>query len=497
MSMGKRGTVTLRGMTKKLGITYRLFLAILAAAVLSVASMFLIMQLSIDRGFLRYVNTMEHTRLARLAERLAESYERALGWNFLGNDPDGWRRFVAASLPDEAPGPPEGRRDGEHPPPPPGDAGHPPDHPPPGEVRNYVMRVFLLDARKQPLYGPGSFPASVELVPVSSPKGVVGYLGLLPHRRLSDERQLRFLKEQKLALGLVGGVVLLLATGLSFPLANRLVRPVRALAAATGRLAAGEFATRVPVMAHDELGLLARDFNELAHTLERNEQLRRQWVADISHELRTPLAIIRGEIEALQDGVRQPTPAAIDSLHGEALRLGRLVDDLNQLSLSDLGALTYRKVELDLAEVLDAALAQYRQEFAARQIAVDAHIPAESKVLVYGDRERLRQLLTNLLDNSLTYTDPGGKLDVRLACRDGEAVLDIEDSAPGVPAEELERLFDRFYRVESSRNRAAGGAGLGLAICRNIVLAHAGTIEARESSLGGVGIRVILPLAGK
>lgn len=483
----------------KIGITYRLFLAILTAAALSVVSMFLIMQWNIDRGFLRFVNTMEQTRLARLAERLEKGYAEQGSWDFLRSGPDRWRRFIAESLPDEETLPAPQRGDPRRlvPPtvPPPGEEGPPPLRPlPPQIVRSFMMRVFLLDASKRPLLGSTDIPGNIDLKPLRHRDQVVGYLGLLPRQRLSDEHQLRFLKDQKFALALVAGIVVLLAAGLSFPLANRLVRPIRALAAATDRLAAGEFDIRVPVVSADELGQLARDFNALALTLEKNEQARRQWVADISHELRTPLAVLRGEIEALQDGIRQPTPDAIHSLHGEVLRLGRLVDDLYQLSLSDLGALTYRKMELDLAGVLTEALVPYRSEFAAKKIDLTAIIPHEPAVTVFGDPERLHQLFANLFDNGLKYTDAGGKLAVRLARRDKQAEIDIEDSSPGVPESELDKLFDRLYRVEASRNRAAGGAGLGLAICRNIVAAHAGNIAALPSPLGGVWIRITLPL---
>lgn len=470
----------------KIGIKYRLFLAILAAAGLAVVCMFVIMHWSIDRGFIRYVDSLEQTRLALLAERLEESYAERGSWDFLKNEPGQWRRLLAASMPEEEA--PPGRQGAE---------GRRPAGPPPHLGRGFAVRVVLLDAGKTPVVGPAAIPGNMELKPLRHRDRVVGYLGLLPRRRLSDERQLRFLKEQKLALSLVAGMVVLLAAGLSLPLANRLVRPIRALAAATNRLAAGEFATRVPVASSDELGHLARDFNALALTLEKNEQARRQWVADISHELRTPLAILRGEIEALQDGVRQPTPDSIHSLHGEVLRLSRLVDDLYQLSLSDLGALTYRKEELDLADLLTAALASYRPEFAAKEIALKADIPRDTKPVLFGDPERLRQLFANLLDNALKYTDPGGALAVRLACRDHLATLDLEDSAPGVPDSELDKLFDRLYRVETSRSRTAGGAGLGLAICRNIVEAHAGTITAHPSPMGGVWIRTTLPLTGK
>jgi two-component system sensor histidine kinase BaeS len=277
-------------------------------------------------------------------------------------------------------------------------------------------------------------------------------------------------------------------------LARRLVRPIRALASATHRLAAGQFDIRVPVGSSDELGHLARDFNSLAVTLEKNEQARRQWVADISHELRTPLAVLRGEIEALQDGIRQPTPDSVRSLHGEVLRLSRLVDDLYQLSLSDLGALTYRKENLDVAELLTEALTSYRPELAQKEIRLTLELPRRGTAKVFGDPERLHQLFANVLDNALKYTDAGGALAIRLDVGDGQARLDFQDSAPGVPESKLERLFDRLYRVETSRNRAAGGAGLGLAICRNIVEAHAGRITAQPSPLGGVWIRITLPL---
>jgi two-component system sensor histidine kinase BaeS len=323
---------------------------------------------------------------------------------------------------------------------------------------------------------------------------VVGYLGLLTRKNLSDIRRYQFVKEQKLALSLGAAVLVLLTAGLSLPMANRLIRPIRALATATRQLAAGQYATRVPITSADELGQLARDFNALALALEKNEQARRQWVADISHELRTPLTVLRGEVEALQDGIRQPTPDSIRSLHGEVMRLNRLVDDLYQLSMSDLGALTYRKEDLDLAELVTDALAFFRPEFAQKRISLTEDIPIPGTTVIFGDHERLRQLFTNLLDNALKYTDEGGKLVIRLTSGKEGAVVDIQDSAPGVPPSKLEHLFERLYRVETSRNRAAGGAGLGLAICRNIVEAHAGTIDAQPSPLGGVWIRVTLPL---
>ncbi len=268
-------------------------------------------------------------------------------------------------------------------------------------------------------------------------------------------------------------------------------RPVKRLAEATHLLAAGQHATRVPVESRDELGRLAGDFNSLAQALERNEQLRRGFMADVSHELRTPLAVISGELEALEDGVRPLSRESLASLRTEVSALGKLVDDLNQLALADVGALAYRKQSLNLVPIIEQAVDSYRERMADKHLALDLDLAASAPV--FGDADRLTQLFRNLLENSARYTDGGGRLRVA-AHRDGARVaIDFEDSAPGVPAASLPHLFERFYRVEGSRSRANGGAGLGLAICRNIVQAHGGDIAADPSALGGLRVRVTLP----
>jgi two-component system sensor histidine kinase BaeS len=305
---------------------------------------------------------------------------------------------------------------------------------------------------------------------------------------------LRFVEKQRRSFALIALIMAAAAALLSIPLAQQLVKRITTLAAATHRLAAGKYDTRVPAAVSDELGQLARDFNSLAQTLERNEQLRRQWVADISHELRTPLAVLRGEIEALEDGVRPQTPQSLAMLHGEVMHLSRLVDDLYQLSLADIGALSYRKEPIDLGKVLIQAVEPFRGEFEARDIRLNSQIPAEPPLTILADGRRLHQLFSNLLENSLRYTDPGGELRIRLAAGRDRVSIHFEDSTPGVPEDKLERLFDRLFRVEGSRSRATGGAGLGLAMCKNIVEAHDGTITARPSPLGGVGVEIVLPL---
>jgi two-component system sensor histidine kinase BaeS len=204
--------------------------------------------------------------------------------------------------------------------------------------------------------------------------------------------------------------------------------------------------------------------------------------------------VLQVEIEALLDGIRNITPEAIRSLHAETLRLKRLVEDLYQLSLSDIGALTYRKENLDLVEVVRDSMESYRDEFVRKDIALTANLPSDAEVVVFADPVRLNQLFANLFENSLRYTGAGGRLIVGLAISEEQATIELQDSAPGVSEQELDRLFERFYRVEGSRSRMSGGAGLGLAICKNIVEAHEGTISLHQSSLGGLLIRTTFPV---
>ncbi len=491
-----------------ISIRYKLFATLLTAVVVVVVGMFFLVYWSFDRGFLNYVNTVESKRFDSLAVHLQEAYADQGDWMFLQGNPRLWRRFLAASTPE---GPQQfdpledvivARQ------------GRSRRHPPgmgsemwqgkkmPRDFREemkqlFEFRVVLMDADKNVVIGPRRFPADMKMIPLKHDSVAVGYLGHIPQKNLLARHQLRFVRQQKKSFAIISLLIAALAALLSFPLAGRLVRKINALAGGTHRLAAGKYDTRLAVGPADELGQLTRDFNSLALTLEKNEQVRRQWVADISHELRTPLAVLRGELEALQDGVRQPTPEAVRSLHSEVMRLGRLVDDLFQLSMSDIGALTYRRENVDVAAILNQAAELFSSEFTDRNINLIVDIPTENEIFLFGDSERLQQLFDNLFTNSLKYTDPGGALSVRCQSAEGYTEILFQDSSPGVPAADIDKLFDRLYRVENSRNRASGGAGLGLAICRNIVEAHGGTIGAEPSPLGGVLIRIKLPSGGK
>ncbi len=321
-------------------------------------------------------------------------------------------------------------------------------------------------------------------LPVEVDGAQVGTLYLKPLPPVFGGLDLAFASAQWRSALLAGCAALIGALLLAFALARWLLAPVRALTRGMHALTAGDFAQRVDASSSDELGALARDFNHLAQTLEQHRDARRRWRADIAHELRTPLSILRGEVSALQDGVRAVTPAAFDSLQLECARLSGLIEDLYQLSLADAGALEYRFATVDLGELVGAALDLQRRACADAGLALEWTQPAHAR-RIRGDARRLDQLIDNLLANARRYTDAPGRIRVVLAYGSAQVRLILDDTAPGVPEAALPHLFERLYRVEASRNRASGGAGLGLAICRAIVEAHDGKIEATPSPLGG------------
>ena len=435
----------------KPGITLKLFLAILAASAVAAAAMAVATRYSFQSGFFGYLSQTEAQSLEALAVRLGDEYRKNGNWGFLGGDYARLRTLATPAQP--------------------------------------VQRLALLDADKRTVVGNPELSGEASMRPVVVEDRVVGWIARSPYRRISTAADLAFQQEQLRAAWIIAGVALALAALVALVLARIFLQPLKRVAAATHRLAAGEYATRVAVTSHDELGRLAEDFNRLAQALERNEELRRRFMADVSHELRTPIAVLRAGLEAIEDGVRPLTREAVALLHGEVAALGKLVEDLYQLALADVGALTYRKERIDLCEVLD----QVMESFAGRGLSLEKHFPHGLPVL--ADADRLAQAFRNLLENSVRYTDAGGRVRVSARREGGRVAVDFEDSAPGVPAEALPKLFERFYRVEGSRSRANGGAGLGLAIVRSVVEAHGGTIEAGASPLGGLRVTISLPLS--
>lgn len=472
-----------------LRLWHRLFLAFALLSLLALAAFAMLQARSFQRGFLDYVNRLERERAEDGVARLERAYATHGDWNFLRDDTPRLMRILEREGPPrvgEPPAPPFER------PPPHRAPGFGPDERRPPPPR---QRVLLLDAQGRPVAGNPRIAPDTPGLDVRYDGAVVGRLLLAPLPRLRADVDVAFDREQRRDMAAIGAVVLLSALLLAWAVARWLLHPVRALAAGAQALANGDYAARIDIRRKDELGALADDFNALASALERHRDARRRWGADIAHELRTPISILSGEIQALQDGVRSVDAARLASLQAECARLRDLVDDLYDLSLSDAQALTYRFEALDFGALVREALQAHEDALRATGIVCEASL--SPCVIARGDRARLRQLLDNLLANVARYTDAPGRVVVALEAIDeaGDARcrLRIDDTAPGVPSEALPRLFDRLYRVEPSRSRQFGGAGLGLAICRNIVDAHGGRIDAHASPLGGLRIEIELP----
>jgi two-component system sensor histidine kinase BaeS len=315
-----------------------------------------------------------------------------------------------------------------------------------------------------------------------------------PFREITNAADLSFEQRQAAAAWYIAGLAVLLAGFTAWALGRIFLAPAQRLAAAIHLLAAGRYDTRVSVTSSDELGRLAADFNRLAKTLERNENLRRDFMADVSHELRTPLAIMRGELEAMEDGLQALDRRSIQSLQAEVGMLSKLVADIHQLSIAEVGSLSYRRVAFDVVPALEQGVDAFRDRLRARGI--EARVEATpGPHAVVGDPDRLQQVFQNILENAARYADEGARLRVDCRQRGAEVEIVFHDSGPGVPDEHLARLFDRFYRLEGSRNRSTGGSGLGLAICQSIVSAHDGSLAAGRSPLGGLALTLRLPAA--
>jgi len=288
-----------------------------------------------------------------------------------------------------------------------------------------------------------------------------------------------------LAVGGLGAGMVAVGVGVVF--ARRMIRPLTELTVAARELQAGDRARRAVVGGSDEIAQLARAFNDLVESVEREDLVRRSFAADVAHELRTPLAILRSHLEAVQDGVTEPTPAVVSSLHDETLRLGRLVADLETMTSADGVAFTLRPQMLDLSEVVTPVASDLEHRFQEQHLRLILDL---QPAVVSGDETRLRQVVTNLLTNALKFVPPGGTVTVSTGITEGWAVLEVRDDGPGIPPDEVGRVFDRFYRGSQCRT---GGSGIGLAVVATLVRAHGGDVTATSIVERGTRFNVRIP----
>lgn len=369
------------------------------------------------------------------------------------------------------------------------------------EMMTQHLRLVDLDGmvimdNKNPSFG--SRVSADELayaIPLEVDGQDVGYL--LPEARLvfTQDNEIRLLAQLNRAAfwsALIAGCVsFILALGLSYSL----LRPVRDLTQASEQLAKGNFDQRVTVRGGGELTDLGKTFNFMASSLQDAVARREALTADIAHELRTPLAVQRAHIEALQDGIYELTADALIPIEEQNQALTHLVEDLRTLALADAGQLSLEFVQVDFSVLVKRVVTLFDPQAAAQDIQLVLS-PMDEPLFLRLDPQRIEQALNNLLSNALRYTPPGGSVFVGLESPSAREVsLIVRDTGPGIPQESLAHIFERFYKVDGSRNRNEGGTGLGLSISRKIAQAHGGDIYAANHPEGGAVFTLKLPKA--
>lgn len=305
----------------------------------------------------------------------------------------------------------------------------------------------------------------------------------------APERQVRDALARSVAAG--AGLAVLVAVAVAVIVSRRVTRPVVALTAVARRLGAGERDARVGLTdAPGELGELSATFDEMAEALHREDELRRNLVADVAHELRTPVTILRASCEEMVDGLAAPTPERLVSLHDEVLRLGRVVEDLGGLAEAEAAGLRLERAPVDLADVAAGATDLLRPRFDEAGLRLDADL---EPVVVNGDAARLHQIVTNLLTNALKFTPEDGTVTVRTGPTGSLARLEVSDTGPGIDAAELPHVFERFWRGRAGHGHQ--GSGIGLAVVAELAKAHGGRAEVDSRPAEGTSFRVLLPRA--
>ena len=446
-------------------ISTRLILAFLSIGVISVVIIFLTARWNTRAEFIRFLSDQDRTDIVTALS----NYHRENG-SWFGAE----RIFFRGRGPQpDGNGPDAGRRR------------------PPFILVNEAGRVILPNER----YRIGDQVSNADLalgIPITEDNQVIGILVPVRVPFEGNPREVEFIDRINRILlygALIGAVIALL---LGIFLSRTLTRPIRELTQATHAVSAGDLSQQVPVRSDDELGELAQAFNKMSAALSRSVNTRKQMTADIAHELRTPLSLILGHAEAVHDGVLQPTRENFEIIREEATRLEHLVNDLRILSLADAGELTINLQAIEPERLLQEVAAPYQYQTQRKSITLDLDIDSPLPAIEV-DPGRMTQVLTNILDNALRHTPEGGRISLAANQVQDRTEISIQDSGPGITAQDANRIFDRFYRTDPSRQREDGGSGLGLAIAKSIVQAHGGQIRAESEAGRGLKITIALP----
>ena len=480
----------------------KLFFVFFSFSLLLVSALVLLIQWSINKGVIDYVNSKDIEALKPLVTQLEKEYKKENSWQDLRGHHKRFGdilflhlqgEFSVSELPGRPNRPPRDRQDRISQPDPMHRDGHPIENnrPPRGQAS-----FALFDHNKKLIAGYYDENVEYNKTPINANEVNVGWLMIPKKKQITDGYELDLIEQLQSYLWVIAIFTMVLVVLITFPIARHIAEPIKKIILGMHKLTQGDYQLNIALNRKDELGELSRDFNELALTLYENEGARKRWLANISHELRTPVAILRGELEAMLDGVRPINEKNIDSANDEVKHLQHLIDDLDQLSSADIGGMHYRKKAVNLGTWFKSEVDKYTGFLAAANIAlvVDNN---ETEANVFADTTRLCQLFENLINNCIKYSGASVakiSLEVDTSITGGLIRIKVEDNGVGVEEQHLQRLFEYLYRVDSSRNRKTGGAGLGLSICAHIVTAHQGSIKALASELGGLAIEIELPL---
>ncbi len=444
--------------------------------------MFLVSSWSFQNGFLDYINRSQLDKLEGLSIALQNIYKEDKSWVRLDQNHRLWRelirdRVIHPAQPRESTLLRSSRDDK--------DRRRPPHH------RKATMgKLILFDKNKNRLVGPPRSVNEVLYRPLYESNKVIGFIGLEKRLELSHTLDQVFAEQQRRSYAWIAFGSLLISLIVALPFSAKIIRPILDLLKGTQELAQGNYQSRVDNPSKDEIGQLSTSFNSMADSIEAHQKTQQQWVADISHELRTPLGVLKGEIEAILDGIRQASPENIESLHQEINYVNRLVEDLHELAKSDIKALSLQKESFPLYDLLNEVKEIFSQENESKGFNID--IQCDKSLVVFADRSRLTQVFVNLFQNNLRYTKKGANISIK-AEKNTAISVQWEDSGPGVASQNLDKLFQRLYREDASRSSFTRGSGLGLSICKSIIENHGGSMQAYPSSLGGLGININLP----
>lgn len=468
----------------RINVSTKLWLAFVGTITLCVLALYLLLHNSLRQGFLDYTSKQSVQRLEILRSAVANIYREENSFRALESNPSRWLTLKDIIFAES-----ESLFDGT-----PTEQGAQADAPR-AYYREFVSSISLHDTDKKLLLGVNKPNQTLDWIPVTDANQTVGFVSFVKPTVVSRQQDQNFIQHQFKIFSMISLFVLVIATIVATLLARRISRPLTRLAEKAHALASGDYSQTMPMSSQDEIGQLCNSFNQLSEALAANQQSRALWVADISHEMRTPLSVLKVQIEAMQDGIRPANHENLVLLYDKTRGLSNLIDDLFELSLSDVGALTYHKQTISLVPLVKTCIEHFQVKAQTAGLALKENIDFNHNYSVMADSNRLQQLFSNLFENSIRYTNTGGIIEVGISTREEKVVVTIDDSAPGVAPEQYDKMFERLYRLENSRSRTTGGAGLGLAICKNIVNAHQGKIIAENSPLGGLRICIEFPRA--